>query len=194
MGAMTQARRRAWARPMGMDRTNADFPVLNRLTEFKRLELVRHAHETLVMRARKAGTSPPSRPPHPALDLTAPVRSAPAHSARPRHLIKERCAAIDRENAMLLTKLEEIAVRASTGRSTMQFSPGLRLDAHQRPVIDNVAPLRVHTGAGSNNAILRREELERINCENVTLLRRIKHAHNHDAIPTAADTIQQVQW
>eukprot|EP00891_Asterochloris_glomerata_P003033 jgi/Astpho2/3033/fgenesh1_pg.00051_%23_45_t len=109
----------------------------------------------------------------PAIDNKEPQRYPHLSDNKKREwLLDMEYAKIERENAILLERLCMIARPRSLYIKPKTFQPGVAIDHHLRPVIDNVESSWGVPG-GSLNAVSRRRELLRVMADNQSILERI---------------------
>eukprot|EP00741_Cyanophora_paradoxa_P020849 tig00021314_g20127.t1 len=116
------------------------------------------------------------------MDCSPPKYQASRVNLKKIRLQEERYAQIERENTILLEKMSKIMTTASSpvkDDAHVEFAPGIRLNKHQVPVIDNyVSERSSYPGhaypARSLNTEARKRELQKIMMENQALLRRLQ--------------------
>ena len=107
------------------------------------------------------------------------LRNKPAYlhltqNAKGAQLQGERQGAIGRENLVLLRKIALTEASMDPTVGTWEFSPGVRLNRFQVPVIDHVLSVSPKTPQRGSNRGARRRELESITRENFRIVQRIQ--------------------
>jgi hypothetical protein len=160
---------------------NTELPVSNRLLAYAEIEKKQTLH-----RQRREEIA--ARPPSCTTVGNAWNRGAQpeythlSHNLKRIHMAKERAWTIARENKMLLDKMTaQRVVSGDPTEGTWEFSPGVRLNRFQMPLIDHgishrpTMPQRgAATLAESLNCGARRRELERITRENRGIVARLQ--------------------
>ncbi|KAL3150554.1 hypothetical protein ABBQ32_000368 [Trebouxia sp. C0010 RCD-2024] len=148
-------------RPLGMVRSNAPVPFLNPFTE----RLTRENENRKLVAALQCAK--------PVIDNSSPLQCPHLQDNKKREWLTDmKYAKIERENALLLERLCLIARPRSQFIKPKTFTPGIALDYHLRPIIDNVES-DLHVPGRSLNGVARKHEQERIVIDNKHILQRI---------------------
>ncbi|DBB12773.1 TPA: hypothetical protein ACH3X3_005544 [Trebouxia sp. C0006] len=144
-----------------MVRSNAPVPFMNPFTERQARENENRKLVTALQHAK------------PVIDNSSPMQQPHLQDNRKREWLSDmKYAKIERENALLLERLCLIARPRSQFVKPKTFTPGIALDHHLRPVIDNVES-DLHVPGNSLNAVTRKHEHDRIMVDNQHILQRI---------------------
>ncbi|KAK9829497.1 hypothetical protein WJX72_006210 [[Myrmecia] bisecta] len=148
-------------RPMGMVRCNSSVPFASPFAErYSRQEENRKLVCAIKHMKASVDNTPPRQCPH------------LQDNKKKELLIEQRYAKIERENAILLDRLCLIARPRCTTVKPKPIMPGIALDVHLRPVIDN-QETDARLPVRSLNAVIRKQELIRVMHDNQTILERI---------------------